>query len=83
MRTIGSTQSRRQLRDAGRSLFAGSAQVAPIMSVSNRIGKEHVFCAHPGWVWLVAASFIACFVVGFCYLPFKLPQANGLSIKFS
>jgi hypothetical protein len=47
MRMIGSTQSRRQLRDAGRSLFAGSAQVAPIMSVSNRIGKEHVFCAHP------------------------------------
>jgi eukaryotic-like serine/threonine-protein kinase len=36
----------------------------------------------PWWVWLVAASFIACFVVGFCYLPFNLPQANGLSINF-
>jgi hypothetical protein len=36
----------------------------------------------PWWAWFVAASFIACFVVGFLYLPFKLPQANGIDLKF-
>jgi tRNA A-37 threonylcarbamoyl transferase component Bud32 len=36
----------------------------------------------PWWVWLVAASFIACFVVGFCYLPLKLPQATGINFSF-
>src|SRR5580693_7520017 len=36
----------------------------------------------PWWVWLVAASFIACFVVGFCYLPFKLPHATGINFSF-
>ncbi|HXM60653.1 MAG TPA: protein kinase [Terriglobales bacterium] len=36
----------------------------------------------PWWVWFVAASFIACFVVGFFYLPFKLPQATGINLSF-
>jgi tRNA A-37 threonylcarbamoyl transferase component Bud32 len=36
----------------------------------------------PWWVWFVAASFTACFVVGFLYLPLKLPQASGISINF-
>jgi tRNA A-37 threonylcarbamoyl transferase component Bud32 len=36
----------------------------------------------PSWFWFVAASFSACFVVGFLYLPFKLPQANGIELKF-
>src|SRR5580692_6582899 len=36
----------------------------------------------PWWFWFVAASFSACFVVGFLYLPFKLPQANGIELKF-
>ena len=36
----------------------------------------------PWWVWLVAASFIACFVMGFFYLPFKLPQATGINLSF-
>jgi tRNA A-37 threonylcarbamoyl transferase component Bud32 len=33
----------------------------------------------PWWVWLIAASFIACFVVGFLYLPLKLPEATGIN----
>jgi serine phosphatase RsbU (regulator of sigma subunit) len=36
----------------------------------------------PWWIWLVAASFIACFLVGFVYLPFKLPQATGINFDF-
>jgi eukaryotic-like serine/threonine-protein kinase len=36
----------------------------------------------PWWVWLVAASFTACFVVGFLYLPPKLPEATGINPNF-
>src|SRR5215472_8698193 len=36
----------------------------------------------PWWLWLVVASFIACFVVGFLYLPFKLPQSPGINPDF-
>jgi tRNA A-37 threonylcarbamoyl transferase component Bud32 len=36
----------------------------------------------PWWIWLIAASFIACFVVGFVYLPFKLPEATGIVFDF-
>jgi tRNA A-37 threonylcarbamoyl transferase component Bud32 len=36
----------------------------------------------PWWVWLVAASFIACFVMGFLYLPLKLPEATGINLSF-
>jgi membrane-associated protease RseP (regulator of RpoE activity) len=36
----------------------------------------------PWWIWLIAASFIACFVVGFLYLPFKLPEATGFTPSF-
>ena len=36
----------------------------------------------PWWIWLLAASFIACFVVGFLYLPFKLPEATGINPSF-
>ena len=36
----------------------------------------------PWWVWLVAASFIACFLVGFVYLPLKLPEATGVNFDF-
>ncbi len=36
----------------------------------------------PWWVWLVAASFVACFVVGFLYLPLKLPEATGINLGF-
>lgn len=37
----------------------------------------------PWWLWPVAASFIACFVVGFLYLPFKIPRAHGITLEFS
>jgi eukaryotic-like serine/threonine-protein kinase len=37
----------------------------------------------PLWFWLVAASFIACFLVGFVYLPLKLPELPGMSPDFS
>jgi len=37
----------------------------------------------PWWIWLIAASFIACFLVGFVYLPLKLPQATGINPGFS
>jgi tRNA A-37 threonylcarbamoyl transferase component Bud32 len=37
----------------------------------------------PLWFWLVAASFIACFFVGFVYLPLRLPEAPGMSPDFS
>jgi eukaryotic-like serine/threonine-protein kinase len=36
----------------------------------------------PWWTWLVAASFSACFVVGFLYLPLKLPEATGVNPSF-
>jgi len=36
----------------------------------------------PWWIWLMAASFIACFVVGFLYLPLKLPEASGINPTF-
>jgi hypothetical protein len=36
----------------------------------------------PWWIWLVAASFIARFVVGFLYLPFELPEATGINLGF-
>ncbi len=36
----------------------------------------------PWWIWLVAASFIACFLVGFVYLPPKLPEATGINPNF-
>jgi tRNA A-37 threonylcarbamoyl transferase component Bud32 len=36
----------------------------------------------PWWLWLVAASFIACFLVGFIYLPLKLPEATGIGPNF-
>jgi len=36
----------------------------------------------PWWIWLVAASFIACFLVGFVYLPLKLPEATGIDPNF-
>src|SRR5579864_166894 len=36
------------------------------------------FARIPWWLWLVAASFIACFLVGFLYLPLKLPQESGI-----
>jgi len=34
----------------------------------------------PWWFWLVAAAFIACFVVGFLYLPFQLPESPGINL---
>ena len=34
----------------------------------------------PWWLWPVAASFIACFVVGFFYLPFKIPESHGINL---
>ena len=37
----------------------------------------------PWWIWLVAASFIACFIVGFLYLPFKLPETPGINVDFA
>jgi eukaryotic-like serine/threonine-protein kinase len=37
----------------------------------------------PWWIWLVAASFIVCFLVGFVYLPLKLPEATGINPGFS
>jgi hypothetical protein len=36
----------------------------------------------PWWIWLIAASFIACFLVGFVYLPLKLPEATGINLGF-
>jgi tRNA A-37 threonylcarbamoyl transferase component Bud32 len=36
----------------------------------------------PWWVWLIAASFIACFLVGFVYLPLKLPEGTGVNQDF-
>jgi eukaryotic-like serine/threonine-protein kinase len=36
----------------------------------------------PWWTRLLAASFIACFVVGFVYLPLKLPEATGIGPNF-
>ena len=36
----------------------------------------------PWWIWLVAASFIACFLVGFVYLPLKLPESTGINPNF-
>jgi len=36
----------------------------------------------PWWIWLVAASFIACFLVGFVYLPLKLPESSGINFGF-
>jgi serine/threonine-protein kinase len=36
----------------------------------------------PWWIWLVAASYIACFLVGFVYLPFKLPESTGVNFDF-
>jgi len=36
----------------------------------------------PWWIWLIAASFIACFVVGFLHLPFRLPEATGFTLIF-
>jgi tRNA A-37 threonylcarbamoyl transferase component Bud32 len=36
----------------------------------------------PWWIWFIAASFIACFAVGFIYLPLKLPEANGINPSF-
>src|SRR5271167_1636087 len=36
----------------------------------------------PWWIWLIAASFIACFLVGFVYLPLKLPEATGIHPGF-
>jgi tRNA A-37 threonylcarbamoyl transferase component Bud32 len=36
----------------------------------------------PWWIWLMAASFIACFLVGFVYLPLKLPEATGINPNF-
>jgi hypothetical protein len=36
----------------------------------------------PWWIWLIAASFIACFVLGFIYLPLKLPEATGVNPSF-
>ena len=36
----------------------------------------------PWWIWLVAASFIACFLVGFVYLPLKLPESSGINPNF-
>jgi tRNA A-37 threonylcarbamoyl transferase component Bud32 len=36
----------------------------------------------PWWTWLLAASFIGCFVVGFVYLPLKLPEATGIGPNF-
>jgi tRNA A-37 threonylcarbamoyl transferase component Bud32 len=36
----------------------------------------------PWWIWLIAASFIACFVVGFLYLPFRLPEPTGFTLSF-
>src|SRR5579864_7000598 len=36
----------------------------------------------PWWIWLIAASFIACFVLGFIYLPLKLPEATGINLSF-
>ena len=32
----------------------------------------------PWWTWLLAASFLACFVVGSFYLPFEIPEATGI-----
>jgi serine/threonine-protein kinase len=36
----------------------------------------------PWWLWLVAASFVACFVMGFLYLPLELPESTGISLDF-
>jgi tRNA A-37 threonylcarbamoyl transferase component Bud32 len=36
----------------------------------------------PWWIWLIAASFIACFIAGFLYLPLKLPAATGINPNF-
>ena len=36
----------------------------------------------PWWTWLVAACFIACFIVGFLYLPLKLPESTGINPEF-
>ncbi|MGA3211629.1 MAG: protein kinase [Terriglobales bacterium] len=35
----------------------------------------------PWWIWLIAASFISCFLVGFLYLPLKLPEGTGVNIN--
>ncbi len=39
------------------------------------------FARIPWWIWLVAASFSACFVVGFFYLPLKIPEDSGISLS--
>jgi tRNA A-37 threonylcarbamoyl transferase component Bud32 len=36
----------------------------------------------PWWIWLIAASFIACFLVGFVYLPLTLPESTGINPGF-
>jgi len=36
----------------------------------------------PWWIWLIAAAFVACFLVGYVYLPLKLPEATGININF-
>lgn len=40
------------------------------------------FIRIPWWIWLIAASFIACFSVGFLYLPLKLPESTGINLSF-
>ncbi len=36
----------------------------------------------PWWIWLIAAAFIACFLMGFVYLPLNLPEATGINPSF-
>ncbi len=53
------------------------------MGVRSSIRKSMSSSARiPWWIWLVAASFIACFLVGFVYLPLKLPESTGINPNF-
>jgi hypothetical protein len=60
-----------------------SVRVAPIIVFSSGARVESMSSARiPWWIWLVVASFIACFLVGFVYLPLKLPEDTGIKFSF-
>ena len=61
---------------------------APVAEVSARrhqrlAGLMATLSGVPWWTWFVAASFVACFFVGFLYLPFELPEDTGIGFALS
>lgn len=82
--------ARPTVRDAGAQPASSSGQLATKLAsgstksvpVSARVPALET-TRTPWWTWLLAASFIACFVVGYLYFPFKLPQLPGIDFDFS